>query len=226
MHEVCGYPVKFTWIKSIKAGNYLGQPILTKHKISRYYPDTNETPKGNLNQSRKNVRSNKTKLTPLEVPKTAALQGQKASDVYTSVYKVSNTVFYDQTGQFPTRSHRGNTYIMIMVEIDSNKILVEPINNCKDEELTRTYRAMMLGLRQVGIIPKKHILDNEVSESLKTIIQDEYKMQLDIVPPGTQRRNVAEVAIRISSHTSSVYCQVSHNILRHHYGTESYHRPK
>ena len=75
-----------------------------------------------------------------------ALQGQKTSDVYTSVYKVSNTVFYDQTGQFPTRSHIGNKYIMIMVEIDSNAILVEPINNCKDEELTRAYRTMILRL--------------------------------------------------------------------------------
>ena len=51
-------------------------------------------------------------------------------------------------------------------------------------------------LRRAGIIPKKHILDNEVSEALKTIIQDEYKMQIKLVPPGTHRRNAAEVAIR------------------------------
>ena len=62
---------------------------------------------------------------------------------------------------------------MVMVEIDSNAVLVEPINNRKDEELTRTYREMMLRLRQAGMISRKHILDNEVSESLKTIIQDE-----------------------------------------------------
>ena len=85
---------------------------------------------------------------------------------------------------------------MVMVEIDSNAILVEPINNCKDEELTRAYRSMMLRLRRAGIIPKKYILDNEVSESLKTIIQEKYKIQLDLVPPGTHRRNAAELAIR------------------------------
>ena len=54
----------------------------------------------------------------------------------------------------------------------------------------------MLRLTQSKIIKKKHILDNEVSEALKTIIQDEYKMQLEIVPPGTHRRNAAEVAIQ------------------------------
>ena len=55
---------------------------------------------------------------------------------------------------------------------------------------------MMLRLRRAGIIPKNHILNNEVSEALKTIIQDEYKIQLDLVPPGTHRINAAEVAIR------------------------------
>ena len=55
---------------------------------------------------------------------------------------------------------------------------------------------MMLRLQIEGIIPKKYILNNEVSESLKTIIQDEYKMQLYLVPPGTHCRNAAEVAIR------------------------------
>ena len=60
-----------------------------------------------------------------------------------------------------------------MVEIDSNVILIEPINNRKDEELTWAYRSMMLRLQRAGMIPRKHILDNEVSEALKTIIQDE-----------------------------------------------------
>ena len=31
---------------------------------------------------------------------------------------------------------------------------------------------MMLRLKQVGIIPQKHILDNEVSNAMKTIIHD------------------------------------------------------
>ena len=35
-----------------------------------------------------------------------------------------------------------------------------------------------------------------MSETLKTIIQDEYKMQMELVPPGTNIRNAAEVAIR------------------------------
>jgi len=76
-------------------------------------------------------------------------------------------MFSDQTGQFPARSQRGNKYIMVMVDIDSNDILVEPMKSCKDEEMIRAYNALLLRLKQAGILPKKHVLDNEVSENMK-----------------------------------------------------------
>jgi hypothetical protein len=55
MHAVCGYPVKSTWLKAVKAGNYTGWSLLTERNVSKYYPETTETPKGHLNQARKNV---------------------------------------------------------------------------------------------------------------------------------------------------------------------------
>ena len=54
-------------------------------------------------------------------------------------------------------------YIMVMVDIDSNGILVDPIKNRRDAELTRAYRAMMLWLKRAGIVPQKYILDKEMS---------------------------------------------------------------
>ena len=95
----------------------------------------------------------KSKTTAFEEPNTSKLKGRKARDVYTKVYDVRNTVFSDQTGQFPTRSQSGNKYLMVMVEIDSNAILVEPLKSRKDPELARAYRAMMLRLKQAGIVP-------------------------------------------------------------------------
>ncbi len=59
-------------------------------------------------------------------------------------YRVQETMFLDQTGQFPTRSQQGNKYIMVMVEIDSNAILVEPMKSHKDEEMIRTYNTLLL----------------------------------------------------------------------------------
>jgi hypothetical protein len=47
----------------------------------------------------------------------------------------------------------GNKYIMVMVEIDSNVILVAPSKIRKNPELTRAYTSMMLRLKRAGIVP-------------------------------------------------------------------------
>ena len=49
---------------------------------------------------------------------------------------MKNTVYLDQTGQFPTRLRSGNQYIMVMVEIDSNYTSVKPMKNRMDEVMT------------------------------------------------------------------------------------------
>jgi hypothetical protein len=109
--------------------------MLTERNVQKFYPETIETAKGHLNQTRKNVRSTKAKPTPLETCDTSQLHGKKVRDVYTETDMVRETMFSDQTGQFPTRSQRGNKFIMVMVEIDSNAILVEPMKSRKDEEM-------------------------------------------------------------------------------------------
>jgi len=193
MHAVCGYPVKSTWLKAVKAGNYVGWPMLTERNVKKYYPETSETAKGHLNQTRKNVRSTRSKM---ETCDTSQLQGKKVRDVYTTAYNVRETMFSDQTGQYPTRSQRGNKYIMVMVEIDSNAILVEPMKSRKDAEMIRAYDALLLRLKRAGIVPKKHVLDNKVSENMKTHIRDTCKLNMELVPPGCHRPNAAaEVAI-------------------------------
>ena len=208
MHAVCGYPVKSTWLAAIEAGNYIGWPLLTARNVKKYYPETTETPKGHLNQTRKNVRSTKTPAKPLEVCDTSKLKGKKERDVYTKIYDVRETIFSDQTGQFPTRSLSGNKYIMVMVEIDSSGILVEPMKSRKDAEMIRAYQTLIQRLQRANITPKKHVLDNEVSESMKELIRSQY--QLELVPPGCHRRNAAEVAIRnFKAHFLSILAGVA-----------------
>jgi len=99
-----------------------------------------------------------------------------------------------------------------MVEIDSNAILVEPMKNRKDAKMIRAYNALLLGLKRAGIIPKKHVLDNKVSENMKIHIHDMCKLDMELVPPGCHRRNAAEVAIRnFKAHFLSVLAGVSNN---------------
>ncbi len=79
------------------------------------------------------------------------------------MYDVRETMFLDQTGLFPVHLQSGNKYIMVLVEIHSNAILVEPMKSRKDAEMIRAYNALLLRLKRAGIIPKKHVLDNKVS---------------------------------------------------------------
>jgi hypothetical protein len=81
------------------------------------------------------------------------MHGKKVCDVYVKVYDARETTFSNQTRQFPTRSKSGNKYIMVMVEIDSNVILVKPLKCRKDAEHIRGCNALFLRLRQAGIVP-------------------------------------------------------------------------
>ncbi len=67
--------------------------------------------------------------------------------------------------------------------MDINAILVEPMKSRKDEEMIRAYNALLLRLKQAGIVPKKHILDNEVSENMKNHIHNTCKINMELVPP-------------------------------------------
>ena len=80
MHATCGYRVKSTWLKAIKAGNFMGWPVINERTVSKYYPETTETPKGHMNQTRKNVQSTKKKENfELDQPPVAIKAGSAAA---------------------------------------------------------------------------------------------------------------------------------------------------
>ncbi len=158
--------------------------MLMECNVQKYYPKATKTAKGHLNQTRKNVRSTKEKSAPLETCNTLRLHGKNVRNVYTKTYKVRKTMFSNQTGQFPMQLQQGNKYIMVMVEIDSNAILVKPMKSYKDAEMIQAYDALLQQLKWAGIVPKKHILDNKVSKNMKNHIRNRQKFDMELVPPG------------------------------------------
>jgi hypothetical protein len=78
---------------------------------------------------------------------------------------------------------------MVLVEIDSNTILVEPMKSRKDAEMIQAYNALLLRLKRAGIIPKKHVLDIKVSENMKNHICDTCNINMELVPPGCHQQN-------------------------------------
>ncbi len=99
-----------------------------------------------------------------------------------------------------------------MVEINSNAILVEPMKSRKDADMIRAYDALLNQLKQAGIVPKKHVLDNEVSENIKNHICNMHRFNMELVPPRCHRRNAAEMAIcNFKAHFLSVLAGVSND---------------
>ncbi|KAL7547986.1 hypothetical protein ACHAWF_011259 [Thalassiosira exigua] len=195
MHAICGYPVISTWFVAIEAGIFVGWPLLTARNVKKYYTETTETPKGHMNQTRTNMRTTKAPPQLFELCDTSKIKGKKERAIFTKVYDVRKTICPNPTGQFPARSMSGNKYVMVMVEIDSSGILVKPMKNCIDNEMIRAYQTLVQWLQQANITSRKHVLDNELSESMKELMRSKYNMQLELVPPGCHRRNAAEVAI-------------------------------
>ena len=114
-------------------------------------------------------------LLPMRVPLPEAtetelkkLRGKKEQDVYISVidtWTMKNKIYSDQTGKFPTQSRSGNQYIMVMVEIDSNCTLVEPMKNRTDEVMTGAYKALLKRLQRAGVRQPNTFLTINVQHS-------------------------------------------------------------
>ena len=84
---------------------------------------------------------------------------------------------------------------MVLVEIKSNVILVEPRKDRTAGEMIRAYEEMVLRLKACSIEPTEHVLDNECSEDFKQAIENN-GMTYQLVPPHDHQRNIAEKAIQ------------------------------
>ena len=99
---------------------------------------------------------------------------------------------------------------MVMVKVNSNVILVEPMKSQKDHQIKRAYKHLLLQLKRAGVKPKKHVMDNEVSEIMKTMIREKYNMELKLVPLECHQRNAAAVAIRnFKAHFLSILAETT-----------------
>ena len=70
----------------------------------------------------------------------------------------------------------------------------------------RSYQKLIDRLREKGIQPKLHLLDNEFSEEFKEVINNN-GMKYQLVPPHDHRRNISEKDIQVFKyHFVSVLC--------------------
>jgi hypothetical protein len=152
------------------------------------------TTKGHLIQQRQNARTIKIKDAQVIFPDPNVDHGIKTQFLYAATIDAGQ-IYTDQTVIFPVVSSKGNKYIMILYDYDSNEILAQPIKDRTAPELLRAFQVMEHELVARGLKPKLMKFDNEASKLLKTYLHQQ-DITFQLVPPYSHRRNSAERAIR------------------------------
>ena len=182
-HAATGYPVKDTWLKATKTGNYSSWPGLTLQNATKYCPVPVATLKGHMVQTRQNVCSTKPKppstssiIEQAEESDQLPIDEKPSNDLHISVQPMSK-LYTDDTGRFPVRSQSGNQYIMIAYHCNSNAILARPFKTRADKHCMLAYNNIMQRLRDKGMLVDLQILNNEASEAYKQTITSDWKIK-------------------------------------------------
>ena len=139
LHASCGSPNKSTFVKAIEKGNFITWPGLSSNLIKKHLPMSEATAKGHLNQERKNLQSTKpTIIINNKIKLESSIQeidedhfplseqpNNKSHHCFATMVSFETTAkaYSDQTGKFPFTSSRGNQYLLIVYDYDSNAIL-------------------------------------------------------------------------------------------------------
>ena len=197
-------------------------PGINSINFAKHMPTSVSTSKGHLDQERSGLQS--TKSVGATTPPELELTVDEKADFYPerienntkthecmaliTPFKESEKAFMDSCGRFPHKSSRGNEYIMIVYDYDSNAILAEPFKNRTAGELKKTWEILHNRLSRNNIAPKLYLLDNEISNEFKNALI-KYKLAFQLAPPYIHRQNAAERAIRtFKNHFISGLCSV------------------
>jgi hypothetical protein len=141
LHAACFSPVKSTWIAVIKNEYFLSWPGLTEHAMEKHLSKSTATTKGHLNQQRKNARTTQIKTKNAGNQESDIDHGIKTQFVYATTIDAGQ-IKTDQTGRFSVVSSKGNKYIMILYDYDSNVILAQPIKDRTTPALLKAFQIM------------------------------------------------------------------------------------
>ena len=100
------------------------------------------------------------------------------NECFIKTVDLTNKLHSDQTGRFPVTSSKGNKYIMIVYDHDSNAILARALKTKSALEMLQNIQEVHQFLNARGIHPKIHILDNECPAIVKEYIIHAKKIQL------------------------------------------------
>ena len=209
-HQCCFSPCIRTLTEAVKKGNFDSWPGFKELKLYTNLQRTMATSKGHLDQERQGLQSTKAKalqhflqqnLTdevrqdffPLKPSGVIAHTNDCIAQIIP--FQKTSKAYMDLTGRFPHRSSRGNEYILVVYDYDSNAILVEALSSRTAGEIKRGWESIHRRLSTRGVSPNLYILDNECSADLKHSMT-KYDVNWQLATPHLHRANAAERAIR------------------------------
>eukprot|EP00978_Attheya_sp_CCMP212_P040835 scaffold226906_cov28-Attheya_sp.AAC.1 len=186
-------PPRQTWSKGFLATF----PGLTEDLVKKHLPRSIDTAKGHLQQQRQGLQSTKNKHPPTK-PDAYTVEGPSRTNVFMAAVEpiATGRAFGDLTGQYPHMSSRGNKYLLIIYDYDTNAIIAEPLKGRTKGDILNGYRNVHKQLAsRNGYKPTMQTLDNEASDILLEYMSSN-KIDIQLAPPHIHRRNLAERAIR------------------------------
>ena len=224
VHATFGSPCSSAFLEAARKGYLDSYPRITATMIAANKPNTVETAKGHLDQTRqgqystkatrKKERDNNRNVTNIntiaqnnnEIEETNDPEEQDDGSIYVKTLSLSDTNHTDLTGRFPITSRRGNQYVL--VSVFEGYVRLEPMASRKGTSYVKAYQSMMEFFRSHGRVPKFQRLDNETSGELEKYLREQ-QITIQYVPPHTHRANKAERAIRdVKNHLISTLCTV------------------
>jgi hypothetical protein len=202
--HACAYsPKKSTFLTAIRNEHFTSWPGLTYDLINKHFNTTIATSKGHLRQEQKNIRTTQIAIEddPAETRDFHPLpenDNTKTHECYLTYYAKGEGITYsDLTGIYPTKSSRGNQYIVVCYDYDTNSIQARLTKSHNATDIRDATMSMIEKLASSGHPPKLHIMDNEASVIIKTALL-KHKVQYQLLPPHLHRCNSAERAIQTS----------------------------
>jgi hypothetical protein len=211
-----------TLLPYIKNKHFTSWPGLTLDAARKHFPNYEETHKGHGRKTPSDLRSTKTKQGPFFDNCDDALGDEQEAQLPLRLVKKEKTISYqvlnladeatqknwsDQPGRFPKKSSKGNQYIMVLTESNSDIILIEAMKSHSSGGIIRAYQKLIDHLHATRIVPKHHILDNKCSDEFKETIKCN-EMTYQLILPHYHRRNHAKKAIQtFKDHYVAILCR-------------------
>jgi hypothetical protein len=174
--------------------------------MKKFLPKSIATTKGHLRGQQQNIQSTKVTLpaiplaTSLDLAPSSEPSNPRTMDSFCNLLEMRDTRIFersysDQTGRFPVQSNRGNNYVFIFYDYDSNVILSEPLPDRRGSSIRDAWQRIFTKLQVNGYAPQLHLLDNECSTNIKDAFR-KHNVDFQRVPAHQHRRNAAERAIQ------------------------------